>query len=50
MPKVNMPMGDWESLIAYLEDHLNSFGVRQKPLCIPNILNDITDQVYSQEC
>ena len=28
MPKVNMPMGDWEILIAYLEDHLNSFGVR----------------------
>jgi hypothetical protein len=49
MPKVNMPMGDWELLIAYLEDHLRGFVRGSEPLCIPNILNDIRDQVYSQE-
>lgn len=49
MPTVKMPRADWETLIIYLEDHLNSFGVRQKPLLIPNILNDISNQVYSQE-
>ena len=50
MPKVNMPMGDWEMLIAYLEDHLRGFVRGSEPLCIPIILKDITDQVYSQEC
>lgn len=45
MPKVNLPMASWEDVIMSLEEHRDVNGWLVQPL-----INEIKDQVYSQEC
>lgn len=48
MVKVEMPRGNWETVIYILEDWLNQY--RPSGNVVGTVLlNEIADQVYSQE-